>query len=394
LVNLLETNFSNNLSRFIGAVYFEWNELHYKSRDDDDDDDVGSHTEAAKAGQFFLSIEPHDDDMFLYSTMNPAGEVFLGFSYEEYFETVIWGHSSYHNNERGFYSDDFPTTQGLIANLYDFALKDYYMPPSLPPPALPAPPSPPPTPASPPPPPALPPAPHADDDDKSQPCFARDTLVIGTNGDALRMASLKSGDIVKDGPNSFARVIVNQHRAASVKSSLVEISHANGHLSLTPDHVLEVDGTFVAARYTAPGCKLGESEVLRVASASGEVINPITSSGKILTKDGVLASTYPEWIAQYMLASSLFPLPFSISNLASYLFPETTQAYYDKIIEPLVTRHHPKYLKAALPAIFIPVAFLAGDVTLSIGFIGFALVMSPAMFIANNSAICAVNMRK
>ena len=48
--------------------------------------------------------------------------------------------------------------------------------------------------------------------------------------------------------------------------------------------------------------------------AAGEVINPLTSSGKILTQGGVLASTYPEWVADYMLSSYLVPLPLSLSN--------------------------------------------------------------------------------
>ena len=49
-----------------------------------------------------------------------------------------------------------------------------------------------------------------------------------------------------------------------------------------------------------------------------------------------------------MLSSVLVPLPLSLSNLISYLFPETTQAYYDALIEPLVTVAHPKHLKAPL----------------------------------------------
>lgn len=43
------------------------------------------------------------------------------------------------------------------------------------------------------------------------------------------------------------------------------------------------------------------------------------------------ALRYPEWIADYMLSSALFPLPFSLSNMLSYLFPETTQNYYDAV---------------------------------------------------------------
>jgi len=183
---------------------------------------------------------------------------------------------------------------------------------------------------------------------------------------------------VMDGPSSFARVIVNQHRATTFKSSLLTLQHDGGEVSLTPDHVLELDGAFVPARRAAVGSKLGESEVIRVVAKAGEVINPLTTSGKILTQGGVLATTYPEWVAEYMLTSHLVPLPLSLSNAISFLFPETAQAYYDALIEPLVTRVHPKHLKTALPASLYPVAFLLGDLALSAGFVAFALA-SPAL---------------
>jgi len=224
------------------------------------------------------------------------------------------------------------------------------------------------------------------------PCFARDTLALLPSGERVPMASLKAGDLVMDGPSSVARVIVNQHREATFKSALLELEHANGILSLTPDHVLEVDGKFVPARMVAAGSKLGESEVSRVVASVGEVINPLTTSGKILTQGGVLASTYPEWVAEYMLSSYLVPLPLSLSNLLSYLFPETAQAYYDALIEPLVTKAHPKHLKAALPAPLLPAAFLVGDLAVSVGFAAFALA-SP-LGVAAVAVLLAAKMRK
>jgi len=224
------------------------------------------------------------------------------------------------------------------------------------------------------------------------PCFARDTLALLPSGERVPMASLKAGDLVMDGPSSVARVIVNQHREATFKSALLELEHANGILSLTPDHVLEVDGKFVPARMVAAGSKLGESEVSRVVASVGEVINPLTTSGKILTQGGVLASTYPEWVAEYMLSSYLVPLPLSLSNLLSYLFPETAQAYYDALIEPLVTKAHPKHLKAALPAPLLPAAFLVGDLAVSAGFAAFALA-SP-LGVAAVAVLLAAKMRK
>ena len=46
-------------------------------------------------------------------------------------------------------------------------------------------------------------------------------------------------------------------------------------------------------------------------------------------------STYPEWIAQYMLEQNngYYPLPVSISNVLAYLFPATAQAYWDEVLE-------------------------------------------------------------
>ena len=94
-----------------------------------------------------------------------------------------------------------------------------------------------------------------------------------------------------------------------------------------------------------------------------------------------------------MLSSHLVPLPLSLSNLLSYLFPETTQAYYDALIEPLVTRAHPKHLKATLPASLVPVAFLAGDLAVSAGFVGFALA-SPLAAVAAAAVFVAAKARK
>jgi len=205
------------------------------------------------------------------------------------------------------------------------------------------------------------------------PCFARDSFAIDANGQSVAMASLRSGDVVMDGPDSYTRIIVNQHAAVSVKSSLLHISTDDATLSVTPDHVIKVDSKFAAARIVGVGSKLGEQEVVRVTSAIGEIINPLTASGKILTQGGILATTYPEWIAEFMLSSALFPLPLSLSNALSYLFPETTQAFYDDVVESLVTAHHPMHLKATLPAPLIPAAFVLGDLALAVGFVAFSL---------------------
>ena len=50
----------------------------------------------------------------------------------------------------------------------------------------------------------------------------------------------------------------------------------------------------MAARLAVPGSKLGASEVSRITTTVGEVINPLTASGKILTQGGVIATTCAE----------------------------------------------------------------------------------------------------
>ena len=66
----------------------------------------------------------------------------------------------------------------------------------------------------------------------------------------------------------------------------------------------------------------------------------------------------------------------------------------EEIIEPLVTKAHPKHLKAALPAPLLPVAFLAGDVALSAGFVAFALASPVAALAATAAIVVAAKSRK
>jgi len=203
------------------------------------------------------------------------------------------------------------------------------------------------------------------------PCFGRDTDAVLASGETVPMISLRSGDVVQDGPDSFARIIVNQHKtAAHLTSPLLTLEHEQGSVSLTPDHVLNVDGSFVAAREAMVGSKLGNSKVSVVTRTSGGIINPLTTSGKIIA-DGVLASTYPEWIAGYMLGRSTY----SVSNLLSYLFPATTQAYYDTYLEQFFQASSPTLvnLMATLPAPLIALTFVVADLLVAAGFAAFSL---------------------
>ena len=87
------------------------------------------------------------------------------------------------------------------------------------------------------------------------------------------------------------------------------------------------------------GSSLSGSKVTAISHGFAGVINPVTVSGMIVaagaTGHPVVSSTYPEWIAQYMLEQNngYYPLPVSISNVLAYLFPATAQAYWDEVLE-------------------------------------------------------------
>jgi len=200
------------------------------------------------------------------------------------------------------------------------------------------------------------------------PCFARDTMVNLADGSSIQMSDVVAGDYVQPGP---VRVIVNQHaNAPALKSSLLTLEHSEGSISLTPDHVLAVNGAFVAAREAVIGSKLGNSEVTRVTASTGSIINPLTTSGMIMA-DGVLASTYPEWIASYMIGRSTA----SASSALSFLFPATTQAYYNAALEQFFQSTSPELMrmKAVLPAPVVALIFVVADLALAAGFVAFSL---------------------
>jgi hypothetical protein len=216
-----------------------------------------------------------------------------------------------------------------------------------------------------------------------EPCFARDSLAVLPSGDAVPMGSLRSGDIVKDGPDSTTRVVVNQHRGVHLTSRMLKIDHTNGSLTLTPDHVLYLDGAFAPARDAKRGSTLiGDLTVTAVTATAAEVANPLTASGKILTQGGALATAYPEWIAAYML-SSYVPLPFSVCNGITYVFPETTQAFYDDLLESLFQATAPSLvkLKGVVPSPLVPIVFIVFDLALACGFIAYSLASLKGMLL-------------
>lgn len=187
------------------------------------------------------------------------------------------------------------------------------------------------------------------------------------------MKTLTAGDVVlaadAAGVLSLDRVVVNQHKANVQASALIELHHSAGVLALTPDHVLLVEGVFAPARDAKPGSSLtladGKAAVVeRVAATHGDVINPVTAGGTIVA-DGVVAAAHPEWSFPLMKA---FPLFFA----ASGAFPETTQAYYEAMLEPLIDTMGAQLQPVALGATSLVAPAIAADVAAVLGLAIFA----------------------
>jgi len=156
--------------------------------------------------------------------------------------------------------------------------------------------------------------------------------------------TLYAGDRVLGGAGRVTSVLVNQHRMARKSATILTLHYDGGSISLTPDHVIQVDGTFIAARGATSGKRLAVATpagaagltIQRVTISTGTVVNPITTCGTLLAADPgsdapVLAATHPEWIADFMLATPMIPLP--LCRALANIFPEIAQAYYDAWLE-------------------------------------------------------------
>ena len=130
---------------------------------------------------------------------------------------------------------------------------------------------------------------------------------------------------------------------------MLEIHHASGTLSLTPDHVLLVDGHFVPAREAKAGATLSSGAVIEaVSGTTSGIISPLTANGRILaagpTGTPIIATVWGEWIAAFMLDRSTA----SIVSGISYFFPEATQAYYDALLEAFFDALTPSLKRVAV----------------------------------------------
>lgn len=195
----------------------------------------------------------------------------------------------------------------------------------------------------------------------------------GTDAVLVLMTTLRAGDVVlaadTTGTLSLERVVFNQHKANARSSVLLELHYSTGVLALTPDHILLVDSTFAPARDAEPGAALAlangqPAQVERVVAAYGRIINPVTVSGTIVA-GGVIAATHPEFSAALMMTSKTpFPLMYSLAAA----FPETTQTYYETVLEPLFDT-----LGAWVKLAALCTPPLAADVAAALGFVVFSV---------------------
>ena len=216
----------------------------------------------------------------------------------------------------------------------------------------------------------------------------------------VSMSELVAGDLVlteKGGAPSIDRVVVLQHRKASFPASatLLTLVHAAGALTLTPNHVVWLDGSFHPARAAAVGSTLSNGlTVTAVTTHVGGIVNPIVAGGTILASDKagggpVLAATADEWTVDVLL--SAYP-KYSPSCALAYYFPEAAQAYYDDALEPLFNAAVPTLatLKASTPAPLVGLALVAGDAALAAGFGAYVLGCKGAATLAAVAAAAAL----
>ena len=192
------------------------------------------------------------------------------------------------------------------------------------------------------------------------------------------MTALVAGDMVLADMKTSTSVVVNQHLGAGKTSAVLTIHHTEGSLTLTPDHVLELDGTFVASREAAAGATLSSGATVKtVSSGVSGIINPHTASGTILAADGVgkpvVAATGNEWLSSWLLSG--YP-KYTFTYTLAAAFPATVQQYYNEIIEHMSLGALAKFAHA-LPTPVVGGCLIVGDVAFMAGFVAFSLFSLP-----------------
>merc|ERR1719502_677840 len=193
----------------------------------------------------------------------------------------------------------------------------------------------------------------------------------------VSMDKLVAGDTVLANAAALTRVVVNQHAMVKAAAPMLTLHFEGGSLSLTADHVLQLDGALSPARLAAVGSVLSSGrKVSAVTRSSEEVVNPITAAGTILAAGTIgepaVAATANEWLADVLL--SAYP-KYTLSFNLAILFPASVQAYYNSLLEPFFSLAVPRLeqVKAVAPVPAVAAGLALGDALLAAGFVVFAL---------------------
>lgn len=189
-------------------------------------------------------------------------------------------------------------------------------------------------------------------------CFgaARPSL-RGATGVAVSMSALTAGDEVlaasSDGGLFFDRVVLNLHKNdESTASPMLRLHHAHGSITLTPGHMLTLDGVEAPARDAKVGSVLttahgGHAHVQHITRATHGIINPVTMSGRVLAADAggvpVRATTVDESFAQGLTSKRNIVvtggLPFF--SVTAYLFPSEMEPVANSFLDAVGTENWP-----------------------------------------------------
>jgi len=134
-------------------------------------------------------------------------------------------------------------------------------------------------------------------------CFAAHTTVVVQGLGSVRMDSLRAGQLVLGEGGEWTPVVSWMHREEGVESEFVKVTHANGVITLSPDHMIWVRDSqnerhALAAMDLSIGDLLidGEGETQEIFSLETVIDQegyyaPLTSSGDIVV-DGMLCSCF------------------------------------------------------------------------------------------------------
>lgn len=227
----------------------------------------------------------------------------------------------------------------------------------------------------------------------------------GAGAERVTMGSLRAGDLVLSASNGAPvaeRVIVNQHRAVERAAPLLTLHFAGGHVSLTAEHVLLIDGTLAPARLARKGSTLIDAHgkpvrVQRVSSAIGAIVNPLVTNGYILAAGSsgaaVISSTASSWSVELMTSPHASR---SLSALIARLWPTAAQHYYDSLLEPIYAELAPLLTALArrLPTALALGCLALGDAVQAIGFVVYALCSLEAALALAAALLLAAGVKK